>query len=219
MENDDQNRDLQQSQDEQLEDAAPPIDQKSDSPPEQSTPHIEPTQLPTPAYDQESPKSVGKSLKGLGGALVFWLIALGLGGLAWLWTFFSTLASSFGSSYRSSGIMTTETVTFSIILAGLYIGTLVAIVLTKKIGVLLAYGSIAVTALYATIMTITHLATYDPCPSSFDRDYSMPTYCDPSLDPEEVIFSIGGIILAWVAAGLVALYFWHSQRVKQTLVN
>jgi hypothetical protein len=192
------------------------IDQPYDKPDDESdqatdppAPKTEVNQPPAaPPRYSEPARPTGKSLSGIGGALVFWIIALGLSGLGWLASFFVKLAYN----YDSLDATASETIIFSILLAGLYITTLVKIILTQKIAVLLAYLSIAMTACYITVIKITELVTYNPCANSW-------YYTSCQLKPEQIITAIGVIVSAWVAGGLIALYFWRSQRVKQTLVN
>jgi hypothetical protein len=214
MENDNQDQAMRADPVDQPELITPPVDSElppTEPPITEYTPPVKP--MPTvqtaPIYT-EPPKPAGKSLRGLGGALVFWIIALGVGGLSWIGAFFIALSGSFNSPSAEIS----ETIIFGLILAVLYIGTLVAIVLTKQIAVWLAYVSLVVTATYFSVIAITGLATYSS--SCLSRYYSRGD-CD--LTPETIVAAVGGIVSAWVAAGLVALYFWRSQRVKQTLVN
>lgn len=163
-----------------------------------------------------------KSLNGIGGWLIFWLIVFGMGALGALWMFFVTLIAMI-TGVSSSGVglaILIEMLIFSILMAGSYAVTTVFIAMSKKISVLLAYVSLGIAALYTTVTSITGMfATTQSC--SYDYySYSYSHNCvEQGIGAAGVIALIGAILAAWLFAFLVGLYFKLSKRVQLTLVK
>lgn len=134
-----------------------------------------------------------KSLNGLGGWLMFWLIIFTLAGITYTATFFTGLGQGATNALGVTYLI------FAPILAIAYLSSVVFIALRKKLGKLLAMVTIGLATLY---MLITAIITM--------------TSSDASAN---VSGSIGGMVVTLIAGGLMVLYFVTSKRVKATLVN
>lgn len=194
-------------------------------PVEQQTPPEAPQQVqPAPVIQYVVQK---QSLEGIGGWLIFWLIIFGLNALGALWMFIGGLIGLVESG--SSGValaLIIETMVFGLLMAASATSMVVFTGLRKKLGVLFAYISLGVSALYSTAAAITAMFVKpESCSYKFDYDaYS--TYSEPirtctteSLPAGVIIAYVGAIIVTWLGAFLIGLYFKLSQRVKQTLTR
>lgn len=173
--------------------------------------------LPQAQYIQQE-----NSLRGLGGLLVFWLIVFGMYSVSFLFVFFFALASiaEDGLPSGTNGALAIETMIFGLLICVSYILTVVFIAMQKKLGRLLAFISIGLTALYAVIMSITGMfAQYCYQQYSYGYlDYGSHEVCS-GIGAGGIIILIGVILGALIYAGLVSLYFVMSKRVKLTLIK
>ncbi|HMQ09126.1 MAG TPA: hypothetical protein PKC31_01825 [Candidatus Nanoperiomorbaceae bacterium] len=156
-----------------------------------------------------------KSLVGVGGWLIFWLIVLGiyaLYGVIFTFIWISALVS--GSSDANLIVATI----FTPLIAASFIATIVLITLQKKLGKLLAWVSFGTVALFVTVMGIVAMVR-EYCTSSYSYySYSYSSSCS-HMEASGIVMVIGLIITAWVGAGLVSLYFLKSKRVALTLTK
>ena len=131
-----------------------------------------------------------ESLKGVKGWLMFFVVVFALMGIGFISTFFDAFASS-GDSTAESVV----NIIFGIPLAAGALASVVLISMQKKLGKLVAMGTLAVAALYGLI----------------------DVFVNESED--ETAVKIGSAITGLVLYGLLILYFVVSKRVKETLVN
>lgn len=138
-----------------------------------------------------------KSLEGLGGWLMFWLVVFALNGLTFITIFFSLLSQP--DQFKDPfGV---ATLIFAPLLIAGYVGSAVLIAMRKKLGALTSMATFGVAAVWLSIMMIIS-ASKSGSPAS-----------------EMVPVTIGLILTILVSNGLFALYFKVSKRVKATLVN
>lgn len=132
-----------------------------------------------------------KSLKGIGGWLIFWMILFALAGIGYISIFFNTLGSSSGSAIT--------TLLFAPILAIGFVTSVVLIAMAKKLGRVFSIVTLGVSALYSVVNILVAASN---------------TYF--KTEPGTII---GGILISLVVFGLTILYFVASKRVQQTLVK
>lgn len=159
-----------------------------------------------------------KSLSGVGGWLIFWLIVLGIYAVyGVIFTFVWIAALAEGSADPSLIVATI----FTPLIAASFITTIVLISMQKKLGKIMAWVSFGIVALFATVFSIV-LMFREYCTSAWDSgyyySYSAPQTCE-HMPIGGIIMMIGIILMAWVAAGLVSLYFLKSKRVALTLTK
>ncbi len=130
-----------------------------------------------------------KSLSGVGGWLLFFVFVFAILGLAELSLFFTTLSDGVKDAVGTMDVV------FAPLLAAGFLTSVVLITMRKKIAVLAAYVTLAVTALYSTMSQLV------------------------STEEGGVAMKIGGVVVALVFYALLALYFYQSRRVKETLVK
>ena len=159
-----------------------------------------------------------KSLQGLGGWLVFWVIVLGfysVYGILFTFVWFASLAES--SSADPNLIVAAI---FTPIIAACFLTSLILISMQKKLGKLLALISFGVVGLFATVSCIVAMAR-QYCNTSYTYSYynsASQTTCN-GASASAVIMLVGVIISVWVGVGLISLYFLKSRRVQQTLIK
>lgn len=129
-----------------------------------------------------------KSLQGVGGWLVGWIIWLALNAFSGIWIFFGLLESG------TDGTAGTISLLFAPIIAVLAIAAIVTITQQKLLGKQASLAFITANGLYAFLLVIT---------GDIDSSAAMAG-------------SIAGIGLV---CGLQSLYFFQSERVKQTLTK
>lgn len=148
-----------------------------------------------------------KSLEGIGGWLIFWLILFSLFAIGSVTMFFSALVSE--------DISTAEkvvTLLFTPLLAIGFTASVVYIAMQKKLAKLITLISLGVCALYGITNLI--VAYVSPAPagsyyaSSQSSSYQLTV---PGL--------ISAILVNLLIFGLISLYFILSKRVKATLVK
>lgn len=130
-----------------------------------------------------------KSLSGVGGWLLFFVVVFALIGLSGISLFFATINDGVTSA------ASTMDVVFSPLLSVGFLTSVVLITMRKKLASLAVYVTLAVTALYSTMLQLV------------------------STDEDGVALQIGGVVVALIFYGLLALYFYQSRRVKETLVK
>ena len=133
-----------------------------------------------------------KSLDGLGGWLMFWLIVFAIAGISYTTSFFTMLGS--GASNASD----VAYLIFAPLLAAGYIATVVFMAMRKKLAKLLAMATIGLSTLYVIVLTIIDMVN--------NTSSNLGT-------------AVGGLVTTIIAGGLMILYFVVSKRVKATLVN
>lgn len=193
----------------------PPV--KENQPPEVNA---QPVQQPVAVQPGQPGVSVQyvvqeKSLVGVGGWLIFWLIVLGMYALYGLIFTFVFIAALVGGSSDPSLIVATI---FAPLIAASFIATLVLITMQKKLGKLMAWIAFGTVALFVTVMCIVAMVR-EYCTQSFSYyTYSYTPTCS-HMEASGIVMMIGLIITAWVGAGLVSLYFLKSKRVALTLTK
>jgi hypothetical protein len=148
-----------------------------------------PEQTPTPTKIQYVVAQ--KSLNGLGGWLIFWMILFSMFGLGYTTMFFTGLANGISSP---NGVLLAV---FSPFMAASCIASVILIALRKKLGRLMSIATIGIVTLYSIINTII-TATKN--------------------SDSKVALIIGGIFGTLIFSGLMILYFVASKRVRQTLI-
>lgn len=186
--------------------------------PMQPQPVMQPMQAPAygqPNYQQpqgSQPQYVvmQQSLKGVGGWLVFFMVLFGLAAAGYIWQFFAAMLNlSIASSIIS--------LIFAPILAGGYIASIVLIAMQKRVAKLVTWITIGVSAVYSLIGSIVALVTVNSIANQLDTYYSS-TYAS-AVTRQSVPLVIAGILVSLLFHALLALYFFMSKRVKETLVN
>ena len=155
-----------------------------------------------------------KSLEGIGGWLIFWLIVLGFDAVYGLIGFFGFLSILVDGSIDTDGIVS---LIFAPLIAAISICAIIFISMHKKAGKFMAIGMIGLTTLYATVLLIANMVS-ERC----DTVYSYSHYYEPTcthMGASGIIFSVGMILVSWVVAGLFSLYFVKSKRVAKTLTK
>lgn len=156
-----------------------------------------------------------KSLNGIGGWLIFWLIVLGIYALYGVIFTFVWIAALVGGSSDPNLIVATI---FTPLIAASFIATIVLITMQKKLGRLMAWSSFGLAALFVTVMCIVAMVR-EYCSSSYSYySYSYTSTCS-HMEASGIVMMIGLIITAWVGAGLISLYFLKSKRVELTLTK
>lgn len=172
---------------------------------------VAPTPEPAqPVAQQVQYVKMEKSLEGVGGWLIFWIIMFALSGIGFIMTFFTAISVS------NMGGDTVTTLIFAPLLAIGFITAAVLISMQKKLAVLVSYITIGLAALYSIISSIVAYSTV----KEVVNDYSY--YGSRTVDTVDKVglpVLIGGIIATLVISGLIALYFYQSKRVKATLVK
>lgn len=169
-----------------------------------TSPNKTETQVQSPASPEQAPQPQviqqyvvqEKSLKGLGGALIFWMIVFTLYVIGSISLFTNALAGS-----ADDTAVKVVTLLFTPFLAVAFTAAVVLIALQKKLAVMVTFIALGLAAVYGTINSI---ATFTS--SNSDSDEAVPSL-------------IAGILISYLVLGLVALYFVVSKRVKQTLIN
>lgn len=157
-----------------------------------------------------------KSIKGVGGWLIFFMISFGISAVYGLIAFFVSLAALVGGGESASAVVT---VIFAPLIAAASVAAIVFIAMQKKLGKWISIGTLALTGVYATVLT--PVAVIAGCSAVNDFYSSYSSYYTVSDCPNAagVVGIIGSIFVSWVVAGLYALYFFLSKRVKATLVK
>ena len=150
-----------------------------------------------------------RSLKGVGGWLIFFMICFGIIAIGYIWAFFAAMLDL-------TSAVSVLMLIFAPILAAGYITAIVLMSMEKKLGRLITWITLGVSALYTTINTIVVYAVssssnYYNYDYGYDYAYSRPSSALPLV--------IAAILVGLVMHGLIALYFWKSKRVQETLVK
>lgn len=167
------------------------------TPEQQSAPVAQPAPQPQFSPQQEQPQQVQyivsqRSLEGIGGWLIFWIIVFILFGIGYIMVFFTGLEEG---GTRASEILS---MIFSPLLAIGFLGSATTIALRRKLGVWVSVGTISLTGLFAVLNIIIM--------ASEDRSTS-------------IAMTVGGVLVSIVLFGAMSLYFFASKRVKQTLTK
>lgn len=214
-------------------------EQVAPAPVEQVAPAPVPAPAPQPVYTQQPgqfPQQQApvqyvvqqRSLEGIGGWLIFWLIIFGLNALSAITLIIIGIVILVSGSASVSGVATAiaiEYIVFGLLFAAASTMTVVYIAMRKKLGVLMAYISLGVSALYTTVLSITTMfTTTQSCSYGGYDHYNYTSYplrsCETvGLPAGAIVALIGAILIAWLGAFLIALYFKMSKRVKLTLTN
>ena len=128
-----------------------------------------------------------QSLRGIGGWLAFWIVIFALIGIG-------CITRAFGANDSAESPTAIDTL-FNIVMGAGFLATTVLLAMQKKLGLMAAYGSLALAALYSVINALVN------------------------TDDKQPGYIVGNIIGSLLVYGLIALYFKHSRRVKETLVN
>ena len=132
-----------------------------------------------------------KSLEGLGGWLIFWLVCFALAAIVYTMAFFGAIEKADGSASLALVLV------FSPIITIASIASVVLIALRKKIGRWVSIGAFGVSALYFVVSVIVSM----------------------SATGSQIAANIGAILVVLLVHGLFALYFIVSKRVKLTLTR
>ena len=138
-----------------------------------------------------------KSLEGLSGWLVFWLVVFALSGLFYI-IFFSGLLASPEPMKEAFGVVS---VIFMPILIVSYIASAVLIAMRKKLAIMTSIATFGVVSVYFSIMMVISASKAS------------------SPAKETIPMTIGIVLTILVTNALFALYFFVSKRVKATLTN
>lgn len=131
-----------------------------------------------------------KSLSGIGGWLLFFMVIFALIGVGGISLFFTGLDAGVKSATD------TVTILFSPLIAIAYLGATVLLAMRKKLAVFFVYAALAVMATYTILLQLMD-----------------------SEDKSGVGVKVGTILVTLVMYGLLALYFRQSRRIKETLVK
>jgi len=167
-----------------------------ESPTVANPPHVNQSQTQSQPQIQYVNITNQKSLDGLSGWLIFWLMAFSVGGISFITAFFSTVFS-LDMMNTSIGVVTAI---FALPLAITYLLSVVLIALHKKFAITTSISAFVITTLYISINIIVAAAEAS------------------SYEESNIGITIGTIITTIVVNGLFALYFMVSKRVKQTLI-
>ena len=179
-------------------------------------PVAQPQPLQQPQMQQVQYVIQEKSLTGVGGWLIFWLIVLGMYALYGVIFTFVWISALVGGSSDPNLVVATI---FTPLIAASFIVTIVMITMQKKLGKIMAWTSFGLLALFSTVMAIVAMAReYCTSYSSYSY-YSSYTPTCSHMQASGIVMMIGLIITAWVGAGLVSLYFLKSKRVEATLTK
>ena len=175
-------------------------------------------QAQTPAGQQNVQYVVQeKSLKGVGGWLIFFMICFGFAAVYGLIGFFVSLAAVVEGSASAPLIVN---LIFTPLIAAASVLAIVYTAMQRKLGKLVSMGAYALGAVYSTILipvtTIAGCNAYNSVVNSYSYYGAQATDCPGAGGWVGII---GGILVSWVISGLFALYFVLSKRVKATLVK
>lgn len=151
-----------------------------------------------------------QSLQGVGGWLIFFMICFGFAALSYIMLFFM-LMPNISTAPSVIGLI------FSPILAAGYIASIVTIAMQKRLGKLLTWTTLAISALYGTANAIATYAMVGDAAARLDS-YMQATVASQTTQ-KSLPLLVGSIIAMLTVHGLVALYFMLAKRVKETLVN
>ena len=162
-----------------------------------------------------APKPIDPKFVGLRGALLFFMICMGLTGLGAITATFAALAEIIGGDANATSVILfigMPVVAVSMLMAAVKIG------MRKRSGKKMAIISTVATAVVSTIVQLVSLFTtvsYDY--GSYSTSIYRPVQSGP--DPEEIVLGLGGIVFSLAVYGLLVLYFQHSRRVNATLTE
>lgn len=149
-----------------------------------------------------------KSLEGIGGWLIFWLILFSLFAIGSVTMFFSAMVAN-DMSTAAKVVM----LIFTPALAVGFIASIVYIAMQKKLAKLITLISLGIYALYGTIgLIVNYVAPAQKASSSY---YSSTSTSSDLTFPG----LIAAILVNILIFGLISLYFLLSKRVKATLVK
>lgn len=161
-------------------------------------PVVTPVAPPVQQWQNQAPENVKvqyvvehRSVEGLGGWLMFWLIVFAIAGLSYTASFFTQLGLGANDAVGVVYII------LSPLMAVAYLASVVFIAMRKKLGKTLAISAIGLSALYSLISAVIDMANNNG----------------------NLGATVGGLMTVLIASGLMALYFVVSKRVKATLIN
>ncbi|MEI6054250.1 MAG: hypothetical protein WCQ49_02680 [Candidatus Saccharibacteria bacterium] len=169
-----------------------------------------PDQTPQPAQIQYVVAQ--QSLEGISGMLLFWIIVFSLNGLASIFTFFTSIVSLDNGGSVVSAI-------FAPLVAAACLASVVFIAMRKKIAIIASLVAAGVMILQSIVNTIVLTSAASSVVSSVSSDLDYMTGATSQVQSGIVSVAIGTIVASLVYGGLVALYFFTSKRVKQTLIK
>jgi len=161
-------------------------------------------QLETPSTQGQpgqTPQPAQKSLEGISGMLIFWIIIFSLHGIGAVVLFFESIAG-FGSAGDIASII------FSPLVVVAYLASVTFIVMRKKIAIIASLVAVGLGILNSIVNVISD--------ELFNGMFIETTTQTQSYTAG---FVIGAIVGSLTYGGLVALYFFTSKRVKLTLVK
>lgn len=161
------------------------MDQNQQAPQQPVTPP-EPQVVPTPGQKVQYVIEQ-KSLYGIGGWLLFFMIVFGLAGIGYISLGVTAISTGFGTASNAINAI------FYPLLAIAYLASLILLILRKKLGVLVTYITFGIAAVFSVLQNLTEQAT------------------------SGIAAQIGYAITAVVLFFLLALYFKQSRRVKETI--
>lgn len=183
--------------DENQPDNKPPMAEQQ-SVPNQPVAPVQPVEAPQPQVIQQYVVTQ-KSLKGLGGMLIFWMIVFALVGIGYISIFAQII---------SGGDMSAPNVTamvFSPFIAVASIASAALIAMQKKLAKLVSMATLGLFALFSTATSIVGFVAPDSSASS--------------TASTNMVTLVSGLLISWLIYGLIAYYFVASRRVKETLVK
>lgn len=191
-----------------------PTTPPNDQPPAAPQPQEQPAATQQPQQFVQQPQQyvvMQQSLKGVGGWLIFWIIAFSLASIGYISAFFLALD---GPSYLGDGAKILSLI-FAPLLAVGFLASVVLIAMQKKLAKLVIFATLAVSALYNVISLIVgHISGGEVSSRSSYSSYSDYDSGSTGLAP-----LVAGILISIVVHALIALYFVMARRVKETLIN
>ncbi len=133
-----------------------------------------------------------KSLNGLAGWLVFWMIVFALNGVTFITLFFGMIDAGIDDPANAL------TLVFAPILAISYLAATILIALRKKLAKWVSVGTFGLSALFMILLMIIDTQETGDMP---------------------LAMLVGTILATLVSSGLMAMYFLVSKRVAQTLIK
>lgn len=151
---------------------------------------------------------------GVEGWLMFFLIVFSIAALGHGWAFF-------GAVLLLSTSINLVTLVFSSLLFVGYIATVVTIVMQKRVGWVLAWVVLAMSAVYSVVSaTIGYLVASDAAHTlQAGPQYEQSARSALESVSDSLPMVIGSVVVSLVVHGAIALYFMRSRRVKATLVR
>lgn len=173
----------------------------------ETTAQAAPTPVQAPPQPQVQYVMMEKSLKGVGGWLIFWMILFSLAAISYISAFFAAMLNM----SSAAGIIT---LIFAPLLAIGYVASVVTMAMEKRIGKMISWVTLGISAVHSVIVLIVSYVTAYSSYSQYSYSYGYSYTSD-----KEIPILIAMILISLLVHGLIALYFVLSRRIKETLVK